>query len=87
MTKHFRQQLIVRGLDPRLAEVADWKASQTTCDTAILLTTIDKRHCDDGSNGDEVWAIVRHHEPITAMLRRHSQPKTPDAFGVQEVWS
>lgn len=38
-----------------------------------------------GSNGDTVWAIVREGRIVTVMLRRSTQPATPDAFGVDVV--
>jgi hypothetical protein len=38
-----------------------------------------------GSNGDEVWAIVRDNAVVTVMLRRSDQPKTRQALRVDWV--
>lgn len=38
-----------------------------------------------GSNGDEVWAIVRGHSITTVMLRRSDQPATNEALRVSVV--
>ena len=40
---------------------------------------------DRGSNGDEVWAICRGGFVKTVMLRRSTQPRTKEAFGVDRV--
>lgn len=37
------------------------------------------------SNGDELWAIIRDGRLVTVMLRRSTQPKTPEALKVQKV--
>lgn len=37
------------------------------------------------SHGDQVWAILGDGVVITVMYRRSSQPKTPEAFDVDEV--
>lgn len=37
------------------------------------------------SHGDQVWAILGDGKVITVMYRRSSQPKTPEAFDVEEV--
>ena len=39
----------------------------------------------DRSNGNQVWAIVRYGELRTVMLRRSTQPATPQAFNVDKV--
>lgn len=39
----------------------------------------------DVSNGDEVWAIVRRADVKTVMLRRSSQPSTPESMRVDRV--
>lgn len=39
----------------------------------------------DTSNGDEVWAIIRDGAVATLMLRRHTQPKRPEAMSVARV--
>lgn len=38
-----------------------------------------------GSNGDTVWAVVRGGIIVTVMLRRSSQPSTPEAMRVSAV--
>jgi hypothetical protein len=37
------------------------------------------------SNGDEVWAIIRQRRLVTVMLRRSTQPKSPDSLRVERV--
>jgi len=39
----------------------------------------------DGSNGSDVWAVIRGGTVATVMLRRKSQPTNPHAFGVERV--
>lgn len=39
----------------------------------------------DGSNGSDVWAVIRGGTVATVMLRRKSQPTNPGAFGVERV--
>lgn len=39
----------------------------------------------EASNGDEVWAIVRHGTVVTLMLRRSNQPHRPADFDVAAV--
>lgn len=41
----------------------------------------------EASNGDEVWIVVRCGQVRTVMLRRSTQPKTPEAFNVQYVYA
>lgn len=38
------------------------------------------------SNGDEAWAICRNGYVRTVMLRRSTQPRSPEAFGVSLVF-
>lgn len=38
-----------------------------------------------GSNGDELWAVVRGGRVVTIMFRRSDQPRTPEAFRVARV--
>lgn len=47
--------------------------------------TVDEDHPNGPSNGDQVWAIVRDQRLATIMLRRASQPATPDALRVDIV--
>lgn len=37
------------------------------------------------SNGNEVWAIIRNNTLITVMLRRNTQPSTPQSLRVDKV--
>ncbi len=37
------------------------------------------------SNGDNVWAMVRHGELITMFLRRSNQPSTTTALRVEKI--
>lgn len=39
----------------------------------------------DGSNGDQVWAIIRNQHVVTLMLRRSTQPRTTQALNVDRV--
>lgn len=39
-----------------------------------------------GSNGDQVWMIVRDGRVVTMMLRRSNQPATPEALRVDRVY-
>lgn len=38
-----------------------------------------------GSNGDQVWAVLRGGDVVTIMLRRSDQPATPSALRVRHV--
>jgi hypothetical protein len=37
------------------------------------------------SNGDEVWVVARRGTVVTVLLRRSTQPATPEAFRVDIV--
>ena len=55
---------------------------------AIRILTLPKQVGEawgDRSNGNQVWAIVRNRRLVTVMLRRDTQPATPEAFGVEKV--
>lgn len=39
----------------------------------------------DGSNGSDVWAVIRGGRVATVMLRRKQQPTNPAAFNVDRV--
>jgi len=55
---------------------------------ALKLATLDAQvgvSWGDRSNGNEVWAIVRGGSLVTVMLRRETQPKTPEALKVDNV--
>lgn len=54
---------------------------------AILMVEMRQREfCSDGSNGDQVWAVVRNRRVVTLMLRRSTQPATTGALGVDQVY-
>lgn len=52
-----------------------------------ILRLTAQRHTPWGevSNGDEVWAVVRGGSVRTVMLRRSTQPATPEAMRVDAV--
>lgn len=60
-------------------------ASEVKKDVAVLCYKFRKEQVSDLSNGDEVWAIIRHNSIVTIMLRRNSQPKTCGALRVAQV--
>ena len=65
-----------------LAERSEWDSE------AILLITLPEQvgaAWGERSNGNEVWAIVRRNYLVTTMLRRSTQPKTPEALKVSHV--
>jgi hypothetical protein len=53
---------------------------------AVRILKLDSRRGTwAGSNGDEVWAILRDGAVATVMLRRSSQPRSAQAFSVDKV--
>jgi hypothetical protein len=66
---------------PRLRQLA-----ATGKRIAVRLGTLDEVAGDRrSSHGNTVWAILGDGTVITVMYRRSSQPKTPEAFDVDEV--
>lgn len=86
-TTHAKDQAEKRGVDVRIIEgrVA-FEAARIDGDTAVLVGTLPaERHVTDGSNGDQVWAIVRGGVIVTVMFRRSNQPATPERLRVETV--
>lgn len=54
-------------------------------DTAARLGRCTYAGTWDTSNGDEVWAIIRDGRVVTLMLRRSTQPRTPQSMSVVRV--
>lgn len=53
---------------------------------AVRVLKLDQRRGTwAGSNGDEVWAVIRDAKVATVMLRRSSQPRNAAAFEVERV--
>lgn len=60
--------------------------TQVTGSAAVLVGRLrEARGALIGSNGDEVWAVLRDGALVTIMLRRSDQPATPQALRVQHV--
>ena len=87
------ERLAECGEDPRLvmSEARRIAAAHADKDLAVRMRVLDTAYGDTSggsdrqSNGDEVWAVCRHGVVRTMMLRRSSQPRTPDAFRVDLV--
>lgn len=69
--------------------IAEHLASQSTESSEALrlldLGEMVGKAWDDRSNGSQVWAIVRNASLVTIMLRRRTQPSTPEALKVRKV--
>lgn len=61
------------------------KAHPTGAHAVRVLKLQGRRGTWAGSNGDEVWAIIRDGQVQTVMLRRSSQPRNAQAFSVDKV--
>lgn len=59
--------------------------SRNCASAAVLIGWTEDRGSLIGSNGNEVWAIVRDDELVTVMLRRSDQPATAGALRVEQV--
>ena len=73
-----RAEMLLAGIEKQNLE-GSW---------AVRLFTIGGQRNDawsDISNGDAVWAIVRGGTVATVMLRRSTQPSTPEAMRVDRV--
>lgn len=89
------ERLRAAGLDPVKVHAKGTELAAVTGkywrSCAVLMTALDRNYgdlrptLDRDSNGDEVWAVCRDGRLVTLMLRRSSQPKTPDAFRVDKV--
>lgn len=92
MSPHAARQAEVRRITPReIAEIVEERmaafddAVAKTESFAILCGYTEDRGSLVGSNGDEVWAVLREATITTVMLRRGNQPKTPAALRVNKV--
>lgn len=75
------------GID-KVYHVANYLESKVTGDTAVRLLVLPQRvnaAWGERSNGDQVWAIYRDGRLATVMLRRSTQPETPEALRVDKV--
>ena len=77
-TRDFPVEAVLRVVERKL----DGRQSESA---AVLVGWTKDRGGLIGSNGNEVWAIVRGGEIVTVMLRRDDQPKTKAALRVEEV--
>lgn len=61
------------------------KAHPTGSHAVRILKLDGRRGTYAGSNGDEVWCVVREGKVHTVMLRRSTQPRNAQAFEVDRV--
>ena len=61
------------------------KAHPTGAHAIRILKLDQRRGTWAGSNGDEVWCILRDGKVATVMLRRSNQPRHARAFDVDHV--
>lgn len=84
-----RERCADAGIDwTKLYSFARAIAPRLSGDCAVLLADLGvqvNQAWSDRSNGDQLWAIVREGSLTTMMLRRSTQPPTPDALRVQRV--
>lgn len=90
ITGHARKQCEDRGIpvDAVLTVVSSKLAEHGYCgeDAAVYAGRTTDRGALIGSNGDQVWAIIREGRVHTVMLRRSDQPSTPQALRVRRVY-
>lgn len=90
------ERLTAAGLDPKKVYAKGAELATVTSkywySAAVLMVALDRNYGDTNaprddrdSNGNEVWAVCRGGKLVTLMLRRDTQPKTCDAFGVDKV--
>lgn len=88
------ERLTAAGIDPAVVmREADVIARRfATTSIAVRLRALSAKYGDNRadvlsreSNGDEVWAVCREGTVRTVMLRRSTQPRTKEAFGVALV--
>lgn len=73
----------------RLLSIADKLAGSVRTSAAIRLAKLSNQvgqAWGEKSNGNQVWAIMRQGRCVTFMLRRETQPSTPEAMGVERVY-
>lgn len=92
LTPHSIRQAQTRQVDPtmvldivheRMEPFGDEVAKKYSW--AILCGFVEDRGSLIGSNGNEVWAILRDCLITTVMFRRSNQPHTPAALRVDRV--
>lgn len=75
----FARMAALQEVGPRSAQGHDW---------GVRVLKLGRQRGEawgEQSNGDEVWAVLRRGEVKTVMLRRSSQPPTPEALRVDKV--
>lgn len=84
---HAIEQAEKRGVPVYIIEArVEAEAHRISGDTAILVGCLPApKNAADGSNGDQVWAIVRDGYIVTVMFRRSNQPATPERLRVDTV--
>ena len=92
LCSHARRQCELRGIDTNvILRVIDHKLDGVnTSSAAVYVGRLTQKVVRDeepvlGSNGDQVWAIVRNGFVKTVMFRRSSQPATCEALRVELV--
>jgi hypothetical protein len=89
MTPHARRQCETRDFPveavQRVVETKLAQLSRAYESVAVFVGRTADRGGLVGSNGECVWAIVRDGVVTTVMLRRGSQPSTPQALRVSAV--
>lgn len=66
--------------------VSAYLKAHPTGSHAVRILKLDvRRGTYAGSNGDEVWCVIREGAVSTVMLRRSTQPRNPQAFSVDRV--
>jgi hypothetical protein len=76
------------GNPDKVLQAAELLARTYRAPTAVRLLTLPEQvgtPWGEESNGDQVWAICRDSRVVTLMLRRSTQPATPDALRVDRV--
>ena len=90
VTTHASDQMRCRAIPEDVAlAVIDRKLTKGGWrgeDVAVYLGRTNDRGALIGSNGDQVWAIIRGGRVHTVMLRRSDQPSTPQALRVRRVF-
>ena len=85
-----RDRLRAMGINGReieriVKDVAYARSMYGALSCAVKLYESQDLIVEEGGRGDVVWAIVRDGRLCTIMLRRSSQPATPEAFRVDCV--
>lgn len=84
METHADRQARTRGIDPaEVRAIVAERVGRPAGSVAVFCGWAEG--WAGGSNGDEVWAIVRAGAVSTVMFRRADQPATPVALRVERV--